>query len=77
MVPVSLAATSRGGALLPWLWVGALQLRTCRARLFCSGAMDAFLAYTFTGFAYPGAGDVPVPGGLLSRPSLLHEDHIV
>jgi hypothetical protein len=39
--------------------------------------MDRWLAYSFTGFAYPVASDVPVPGGLLSRPSLLHEDHIV
>ena len=77
MVPVSLAATSRGGGSPASLWVGALLLRTGRALLLRSGAMDAFLAYSFTGFDYPAAGDVPVPGGLLSRPSLLPEDHIV
>jgi hypothetical protein len=39
--------------------------------------MDEFLAYEFTGFAYPLASDLPVPGGLLQPPSLLTQDLIV
>jgi len=39
--------------------------------------MDEFLAYEFTGFAYPLADHIPVPGGLLTRRSLLTQDLIV
>jgi hypothetical protein len=39
--------------------------------------MDEFLAYEFTGFAYPLADHIPVPGGLLQPRSLLIEDLIV